>query len=216
MLAKVFDMFVQADGHDDPSPRGLGVGLALAKRLVEMHGGRIEAHSEGPGMGSEFIVFLPLAPRAVFTVAPSPPTSDEPLPRRRILIVDDTQAAIYVLGKLLDKLGQHVHAAQDAVAALEYARKYRPDMVITDISMPNMNGCELAKLLRKEPGLNDVVVVALTGYEDENHQRQMVDAGFDEQLIKPVSLEALRELLTSLPLRPTAVNSPDSSLLGAS
>ena len=217
MLAKVFDMFVQAEAHAEPSPRGLGVGLALAKRLVEMHGGRIEAHSEGPGMGSEFIVFLPLAPRAVFTVAPSAPTDGEtPLPRRRILIVDDTQAAIYVLGKLLDKLGQHVHAAQDAVAALEYASKYRPEMVITDISMPNMNGCELAKLLRKEPGLNDVVVVALTGYEDENHQRQMVEAGFDDQLIKPVSLEALRELLTSLPLRRTAANSTDSALLGAS
>jgi PAS domain S-box-containing protein len=217
MLGKVFDMFVQAEADADSSARGLGVGLALAKRLVEMHGGRIEAHSEGPGMGSEFIVFLPLAPRAVFTVAPpAPPTGGEPLPRRRILIVDDTQAAIYVLGKLLDKLGQHVHAAQDAVAALEYARKHRPEMVITDISMPNMNGCELAKLLRKEPGLNDVVVVALTGYEDENHQRQMVEAGFDDQLIKPVSLEALRELLTSLPLRRPAARSSDSTLLGAS
>jgi two-component system, sensor histidine kinase len=216
MLGKVFDMFVQAEAHGDSSARGLGVGLALAKRLVEMHGGRIEAHSEGPGMGSEFIAFLPLAPRAAFIVAPPPPSGDEPLPKRRILIVDDTQAAIYVLGKLLDKLGQHVHAAQDAVAALEYARKYRPEMVITDISMPNMNGYDLAKLLRKEPGLNDVVVVALTGYEDENHRRQMVCAEFDEQLIKPVSLEQLRELLTSLPLRRPAARSSDSTLLGAS
>jgi PAS domain S-box-containing protein len=200
MLGKVFEMYVQA-GEPESTVRGLGVGLALAKRLVELHGGRIEAKSEGPGLGSEFIVSLPLAPRVDFPLTQVAPSAGEAqLPKRRILIVDDTQAAIYVLGKLLTKLGQQVHAAQDGAAALEYAVQQRPDLVITDISMPEMNGYELAKWLRQEAGLSGLCLVALTGYEDEAHRRQMAEAGFDRQLVKPVSLEALRELLSTLPL----------------
>ena len=217
MLGKVFDMFVQAEAHGDSSARGLGVGLALAKRLVEMHGGRIEARSEGPGLGSEFIVSLPLAARVELPLAVAPSAGEAPLPKRRILIVDDTRAAIYVLGKLLSKLGQHVHAAQHGVAALEYALQQRPDMVITDISMPDTDGYELAKRLRREDGLSDVCLVALTGYEDESHRRQMAEAGFDRQLLKPVSLEALRELLSTLPLRchrPGATECSDIATVG--
>jgi PAS domain S-box-containing protein len=216
MLEKVFDMFAEGAALTEPAARGLGIGLALAKRLVEMHDGRIEARSEGPGKGSEFIVFLPLAPRVSPTLAPAAPSvAETPLPKRRVLIVDDTQAAIYVLGKLLAKLGQDVHAAQDAVSALQYAIRERPDMVITDISMPEMNGYELAKRLRREAGLEELVLVALTGYEDESHRRQMIEAGFDSRLLKPVSLDALRELLTELPSRGKATASPDSTLLGS-
>jgi PAS domain S-box-containing protein len=201
MLAKVFEMYVQA-GEADSTPRGLGVGLALAKRLVEMHGGRIEAHSQGPGTGSELVVYLPLAPRVDLPLTQlAPSAADASLPKRRILIVDDTQAAIYVLGKLLTKLGQQVYAAQNGSAALEYAIRHPPDIVITDIGMPDMNGYELARRLRQESELRDVCLVALTGYEDEAHRRQMAEAGFDRQLLKPVSLEALRELLATLPLR---------------
>jgi PAS domain S-box-containing protein len=164
MLPRVFDMFAQVDRTLERAQGGLGIGLSLAKNLVQLHGGRIEAHSGGPGEGSEFVVRLPLSPNVPRAKAKKPESQSERtrLPARRILVVDDTQAAVYVLGKLLEKMGQQVRTARDATSALESVRVERPDVVISDIAMPDMNGYRLARRLRQEPGLNDVVLVALT------------------------------------------------------
>ena len=201
MLPRVFDMFAQVDPTLKHSQSGLGIGLTLSKNLVQMHGGQIEAHSEGRGKGSEFIVRLPLAAAAV--PAPSLPPSasaKKSLPVRRILVVDDAQAAVFILGRLLEALGQQVRTANSGAAALEIAQQQRPDVVISDIAMPNMDGYELAHRLRELPGMEGVVLVALTGYGQDADRRRARESGFDYHLVKPASLEALQDLLSSLPL----------------
>ena len=208
MLHRVFDLFSQVTGTIGRSQGGLGIGLTLAKSLVEMHGGRIEAHSDGLGKGSNFVVTLPVTLHVPSPAMRAPTTQNRyaPLAKRRILVVDDMRDAGYVLGKLLESLGQQVQTVQDARAALECARREPPDVVISDIGMPNMDGYEFARRLRKEPGLEGVVLVALTGYGQEGDRRQVEEAGFDHHLIKPASIDALRELLASLsaPVRPEA------------
>ncbi len=151
MLPRVFDLFEQGDPTLKRTHGGLGIGLTLAKNLVQIHGGTIEAHSEGPGKGSEFIVRLPRMATTVTTLAaPSPqPPMVTTLPVRRVLVVDDARAAVYILGRLLEALGQHVRTANSAAAALDIVRQERPDVVISDIAMPNMDGYELALRLRK-------------------------------------------------------------------
>jgi CheY-like chemotaxis protein len=172
--------------------------LALAKHLVELHGGRIVARSDGPGLGSEFTVRLPLAgkKRSLRVAARKQQDVRKPLPNRRILIVDDTHAAVYVLGKLLEAMGQLVHTEQSANLALEYVRIERPDIVISDIGMPEMNGYDFARSIRRQSELNDVILVALTGYGQESDRRAAKEAGFDHHIVKPVSLEALHDLLS--------------------
>jgi PAS domain S-box-containing protein len=200
MLRRVFDMFAQIDKSSRRSQGGLGIGLALAKSLVQMHGGRIEARSEGTGRGSEFIVTLPIsadAPVAAEGAKPSTPAAPtiRPLPPRKILVVDDVATAVFTLGKLLEKMGQSVRTASDVKTALEIARAERPDVIISDIAMPEVDGYEFARRLRNEPSLRGAVLVALTGYGQETDRRQTRDAGFDFHLVKPVSLDALRDVL---------------------
>ncbi len=202
MLPRVFDMFAQADRNLSHSQGGLGIGLALAKSLVQMHGGRIEAHSAGPGTGSEFIVRLPLAedtarPRPKPPAAPVPAPQCE-LPVRRILVVDDTRAAAYTLGRLLEAMGQQVKVVFDGAEAVYIARSERPDIVISDVAMPGVDGYQLAQRLRREPQLSEMVLVALTGYGQDSDRREALEAGFDYHLIKPVDFHALRDLLASL------------------
>lgn len=200
MLPRVFDMFAQLDSSISRSQGGLGIGLTLTKSFVEMHGGRIEARSEGLGRGSEFTVRLPLpveARRSEPTVTAAPPSAPT-LPSLRVLVVDDAQAAGFVLGKLLEKMGQQVTTATDPFIALEIARRERPEMVISDIGMPRMDGYQLAENLRREPGLEKVPLVALTGYGQESDKERAKIAGFDFHLVKPVSLEMLRDLLQLL------------------
>ena len=207
MLSSVFDMFAQVDRTLDRAQGGLGIGLSLAKNLVQMHGGHIEAHSDGLGKGSEFVVRLPLAPdihRPAGRVS-VPRSSSTQLPVHRVLVVDDTKAAAYLLGKLLEAMGQQVSAAHDATSALESLQVERPDIIISDIAMPDVNGYELARRLRQDPSLKDVVLVALTGYGQESDKQRAKDAGFDYHLVKPVSLEALQEMLASLPTRPNVL-----------
>jgi CheY-like chemotaxis protein len=179
---------------------GLGIGLTLARRLVELHGGRIDAYSDGPGKGSEFIVRLPLALGPARSLPPSDVSAaNTPLPVRRVLVVDDTRAAAYILAKLLETLGQNVQTAHDAESALEMVRATPIDVVISDIGMPGMNGYELAARLREEPAWRGAALVALTGYGQERDKQRAREAGFDQHLVKPVSVDALRRLLASLP-----------------
>ena len=167
-----------------------------------------------------FLVRLPLA-QARLTERPlslpTPAVFTAPLPKRRIVVVDDTRAALYTLARLLETMGQHVLTADNAASALELIHSERPDLVISDLAMPNMNGYELAQHVREDPAIADLVLVALTGYGQESNRRRAREAGFDDYLVKPVSLEALQKLLASLPaLRAasgTAPERPDSAML---
>ncbi|MBL8826855.1 MAG: PAS domain S-box protein [Planctomycetaceae bacterium] len=217
MLPRVFDMFAQADRNLSHSQGGLGIGLALAKSLVQLHGGRIEAHSAGPGTGSEFIVRLPLVEESV-RPRPKAPAASAPVPQcelpvRRILVVDDTRAAAYTLGRLLEAMGQQVKVVFDGAEAVYLARSERPDIVISDVAMPGVDGYQLAQRLRREPQLADMILVALTGYGQDSDRREALEAGFDHHLIKPVDFHALRDLLASLATRsrPQAQMEPDVS-----
>lgn len=203
MLPRVFDMFAQVDRTLNRAQGGLGIGLTLARNLVQLHGGRIEARSKGLGQGSEFIVRLPLAAKAVPLTAPAPivAPSRAPLPPRRVLVVDDTRAAAYTLGKLLERMGQQVHVAHDAAAALDTARSVRPEVVISDIAMPRMDGYELARRLRQEPGMDNLVLIASTGYGQDRDRDRAKAAGFDFHLVKPIGFQSLYDLLASLPRR---------------
>jgi PAS domain S-box-containing protein len=197
-LTKVFDMYTQADDSLERSQGGLGIGLTLAKHLVQLHGGRIEAASEGVGKGSEFIVRLPLATTSPQAAATSP-AMGRSLTARRILIADDRRDAVFVLGKLLEEMGQEVQIVHSAAAALDVARSEPPDVLISDIAMPGMDGYELAQRVRRESAFRDVVLVALSGYGNLEDRERAKLAGFDFHLIKPVSWDALERLLTSLP-----------------
>ena len=199
MLPRVFEMFAQVDRSISRAQGGLGIGLTLAKSFVEMHHGRIEVHSGGLGQGSEFVVHLPILDRSQSS-SPAPPTgSRAQLSRRRVLVVDDTSDARFVLGKLLELLGQQVRTANDAATALESVEREVPDLVISDIGMPSVDGYELARRLRRQPGLESVPLVALTGYGQETDKQRAKEAGFDYHLVKPVGVEVLKDLLKSLP-----------------
>jgi len=202
MLSRVFEMFAQMEHTRGRAHGGLGIGLALAKSLVEMHGGRIEARSEGLGKGSEFIVRLPVAEeRARPRATEESPVPRVKLPSRKILVVDDTPAALFVLDKLLTALGQHVRTVRDPTEALQAAREDPPDVIISDIGMPVVDGYELARSLRQVPALNNVVLIALTGYGQLIDRQRTKAAGFDQHLVKPVSVDDLQNILENLPPR---------------
>jgi CheY-like chemotaxis protein len=203
MLPHVFDMFTQVNRTLNRAQGGLGIGLTLARNLVQLHGGRIEVHSEGPGRGSEFVVRLPLAEgstrkrrrRLLHAMSDSSPAPA----RRRILVVDDMCDAALTLARLLEAMGHEVRTAPNAAEALVIARSQRPDLVLSDIAMPRMDGYELARRLRQEPELGGAVLVALTGFGQESDRQRAHEAGFDSHLVKPVKLDALEALLASLP-----------------
>jgi PAS domain S-box-containing protein len=201
MLARVFDLFTQVDRTLDRAEGGLGIGLTLVRRLTEMHGGTVAAHSAGPGQGSEFVVRLPLAAGAPAEapVAGAPAVPPGPAPRgRRILLVDDNRDSADSLAMLLQLLGHDVRTAYDGRQALVVAGAYQPDLVLLDIGLPGLNGYEVAAQLRAMFGTGRMVLVALTGYGSQEDRRQTREAGFDDHLVKPVDLDALRELLASL------------------
>jgi PAS domain S-box-containing protein len=198
-LAKVFDMFMQVDRSTTRAQGGLGIGLTLVRSLVEMHGGSVAAISEGPGLGSEFIVRLPLSTEEwTAAQAPSSTAPEGVLPSCRILVVDDNVDSATTLGMLLKFLGADVHLAHDGPAALDAVRKHRPNVVLLDIGMPGMDGYEVARRVREDDEIGDVKLIALTGWGQADDRRRTREAGFDHHLVKPADVTALRALLVSL------------------
>jgi signal transduction histidine kinase len=201
MLPKVFELFVQADHAATRAQGGLGIGLTLVKNLVAMHGGSVTADSPGLGQGSEFTVRLPLADRKE---EPGDSGSREGLPGplpgsgRRLLVIDDNRDAADSLATLLRLAGHEVRVAHDGPAALELTKVYRPEVVLLDLGMPGMDGYEVARRLRQQPGLERVRLAALTGWGQQEERRRTAAAGFDHHLVKPVDPEALEELLVGL------------------
>ncbi|HVK13626.1 MAG TPA: ATP-binding protein [Gemmataceae bacterium] len=197
MLTRVFEMFTQVDRSLEKSHGGLGVGLGIVKRLVEMHGGAVEARSEGEGRGSEFVVRLPVAGPAVGTHQPPDQRAGEATPPgpRRILVVDDNEDSADSLGQLLELLGHEVRTAYDGEAGVTEAGAFRPHVVLMDIGMPRLNGYDAARRIRGQPWGKQVVLVALTGWGQEGDRRRSREVGFDAHLVKPVEPAALDKLL---------------------
>jgi CheY-like chemotaxis protein len=193
MLPRIFDLFTQADRSLDRSQGGLGIGLSLVRKLVELHGGTVVARSEGLGEGSEFIVRLPALREGV---RPGPPGwRPSPTRRLRVLVVDDNTGAALVLARLLAKVwGHEVEVAHDGPAALELASGFRPELILLDIGLPGMSGYEVTMRLRGRDGFEGVMIVALTGYGQEEDRRRSQDGGFDGHLVKPVEAETLEAL----------------------
>ena len=208
LLPKVFDLFAQGNRSLDRSEGGLGLGLTLVHHLVQMHGGSVEARSEGPGRGAEFVVRLPLlaVPSAASSPAGSPAQDAEssslsfsPTNPRRVLVVDDNVDSVESMEVLLQLWGHEVRTAQDGPAALTVAAEYRPDVVLLDIGLPGMSGYEVAQRLREIPGLAGTVLVAVTGYGQESDRRRTREAGFNRHLVKPVEPAHLQEILAAVP-----------------
>ena len=194
LLSQVFDMFMQVDRSTRRSQGGLGIGLTLVKSLVAMHGGSVEARSEGPGLGSEFIVRLPLLEESSLPAEAARRIA--PLPPRRILIVDDSHDGGESLAMLLRVLGAEVALAHTGRHALECLVTFRPDAVLLDIGMPGMDGYEVARRIRANPANRHIQLIALTGWgQDEDRQRSAA-AGFDHHLVKPANVDQLRQLLS--------------------
>ena len=195
MLTRAFDMFAQADARVERVYGGLGIGLNVAKRLVELHNGRIEAASEGQGRGTRVSIWLPLA-RQVGTPAPAPEPA--PLPGaivRRVLVVDDNEDAARITSLLVESLGHVVRSAGSGEEALEIGEAFRPDMALLDIGMPGMSGYELARRSRRTDWGKVATLVALTGWGQESDRQKSIEAGFDHHLVKPAGMAALRKLL---------------------
>ena len=191
-LSRIFEMFVQVDTSLERTQGGLGIGLTLVKNLVEMHGGTVEARSPGAGLGSEFVVRLPVL-TAYSRLAPREPPAAKPTLPRRILVVDDNRDAAESLAMLLKLSGHEVHTAHDGLDAVEAAAKFKPDVILLDLGLPKLNGYEAARRIRERRG--DVVLVALTGWGQEKDRRRSAEAGFDTHIVKPVDYNALTKLL---------------------
>jgi signal transduction histidine kinase len=190
-----FELFMQGPQTRARARGGLGIGLTLVRRLVELHGGTVEALSEGPGKGTEFVVRLPLRlPQEGQGTTPTAAIATDG-PRRRILVVDDNVDAAEALGELLRDFGHEVATAHDGAQALDSARLHRPEIILLDIGMPEMDGYEVAKRIRGELGLADALLVALSGYGEDRHRRLAREAGFDQHITKPVDASKLEELL---------------------
>ncbi|HEY1379601.1 MAG TPA: response regulator [Gemmataceae bacterium] len=200
MLPRVFDLFTQGDHSLDRSEGGLGIGLTLVRRLVELHGGTVTAASDGPGRGSEFTVRLPLADRAESAGgngADGPYAAEAPPHGLRVLVVDDNVDGAESLARLLRLGGHEVRLAHDGPAALTTAGEFRPEAVVLDIGLPGMDGFQVARRLRDAADTKGAVIVAVTGYGREEDRVRSREAGFDHHLVKPVDVDTLCDLLAA-------------------
>ena len=198
MLAHVFDLFTQAERSLDRSQGGLGIGLALVQRLTELHGGTVEVSSV-LGRGSEFIMRLPMpptdAPQSTLSVSETSQGTTRPL---RVLVVDDNVDTVLSFTMLLQASGHDAQAAHDGPTAVQAALDYRPDVMLLDIGLPGLNGYEVAKRIRQQPDLKNVVLVALTGYGQEADRQTALQAGFNQHLVKPAPFDQLQQILTTV------------------
>lgn len=194
VLPHVFDLFTQADRSLDRSHGGLGIGLCLVKRLVDLHHGTVEAHSAGPGRGSEFVVRMPLAEAPAETEPGD--TVPQPGGPYRVLIVDDNLDAATTLAMMFGSWKHTVEVAHDGLTGLEKARRMRPDILLLDIGLPGIDGYEVARRLRSEPAFDGMLLVAITGYGQEDDRRRSQQAGVDLHLVKPVDARMLKKLVT--------------------
>ena len=198
ILPRIFDLFTQAERSLDRSQGGLGIGLALVQRLVEMHGGSVTASSV-LGQGSEFVVRLPVVS------SPQPQESSPPIetaqptgPSLRVLVVDDNVDTVTTLSLLVQESGHDVRTAYDGSSILEAALDYRPNVILLDIGLPGLNGFEVAKQLRRQPALQNVVLVAMTGYGQESDRQRSQEAGFDQHLVKPGDFGKVLQILATV------------------
>jgi PAS domain S-box-containing protein len=202
MLPHVFELFVQADHATTKAQGGLGIGLTLVKNLVGLHGGTVEAHSDGLGKGCEFVVRLPLAAQPLDQERGreiGEPVQQPPSPSGcRLLVVDDNRDAADSLAVLLRFQGHEVRVAHSGPAALDESEAFKPDLIFLDIGMPGMDGYEVARRLRGQPGSEKVVLAALTGWGQPEDRRRTAEAGFDHHLVKPPDPKALEGVLSGL------------------
>jgi PAS domain S-box-containing protein len=218
MLTKVFEMFSQIDAGHEHAEGGIGIGLALVKGFVELHGGRAEARSDGRDLGSEFIVHLPINPALEFNPMPSDPVSADrvsaplaPTPpppslaiARRVLVADDNRDGAEIMAVLLQQYGYDVKVAHSGPDALTTAAQIEPAIAILDIGMPGMNGYEVARRMRAEDWGKQMMLIALTGWGQEEDKKKALEAGFDHHLIKPIDPDALEALMAAGTAAPSA------------
>jgi CheY-like chemotaxis protein len=197
MLEPVFEMFTRSSQDAAVQHTGLGIGLALVKRIVEMHGGHVEARSEGIGRGAQFILRLPIVEEAA-AIAELPNVPDEIAgnAQRRVLIVDDNVDAVRVLSVVVKKLGNEVCVAYDGLEAIAAAEQFLPEVVLLDLGMPKLDGYGAARHIRQQPWGQEMTLIALTGWGQETDKQRTKAAGFDHHLVKPADPAELRRLLS--------------------
>jgi len=198
-LPRIFELFTQVDTSLERRQSGLGIGLTLAKNLVELHGGSLEVHSAGLGQGSEFVVRLPMIDESRVPSAERKEVGNDALAaKRRILVVDDNMDSAESLAMLLTLAGNETHAAFDGLEAVEAAATFRPDVILLDIGLPELNGYDVARQIREQPWGQKMVLVALTGWGQEDDRRRAQEAGFNHHFTKPVDPAALKKLLAEM------------------
>lgn len=217
-LPHLFDLFYQVDRSYTRAEGGLGLGLTLVHRLVEMHGGKVAVHSEGLNRGTEFTVRLPLLPsRMAVQELPNEITKTEPSPARcwRILVADDFPESAAALARLLQHDGNDVQTARDGIEAFEVAERFHPDIVVLDIAMPKLNGYETARKIREQPWGKNLILIALTGWGQPEDRQRTQAAGFDAHLTKPVNYDGIMEILSKLSAGPTRTAGREPALTSA-
>ncbi len=200
-MPRIFNMFTQLDGSSEKSQGGLGIGLALVQRLVEMHGGTVEARSEGEGKGSEFVVRLPVETEASKPLDPGDVAAPTVTTSHRILVVDDNRDGADSLSEMLKMMGNDTRTAYDGQEGVDLAAEFRPDVMLLDIGLPKLNGYEACRRIREQSWGKDVVMIAVTGWGQDEDRRRSRDAGFDLHLVKPVDPQLLFKTFAGLHVR---------------